>query len=88
MAFHFSGDQKRFILSNAISRFPAELHMVHVKEDYVMEDGTVDSSAAFAAADGLAVLGIFIREGTDDATWFDVSLSHIFLSIDTAFPFI
>ena len=58
------------------NRFPADLHMVHVKEDYVMEDGTVDTSAAFAAPDGLAVLGIFIKEGTDDTTWFDVSF-HI-----------
>ena len=56
------------------NRFPAELHMVHVKEDHVSQDGTVDLDAALAAEDGLAVLGIFVTGGadTDSATWFDV----------------
>ena len=54
------------------NRFPAELHMVHVKEDHVSQDRTVDLNSALAAEDGLAVLGIFVTGGADSATWFDV----------------
>ena len=49
--------------------------MVHVKEDYVSEDGTVDLDSALMAEDGLAVFGIFITGGADNATWFDVIAS-------------
>ena len=49
--------------------------MVHVKEDYVSEDGTVDLDSALMAEDGLAVFGIFITGGADNATWFDVVAS-------------
>ena len=58
------------------NRFPGELHMVHVKEDYVSEDGTVDLDSALMAEDGLAVFGIFITGGADNATWFDVIASY------------
>ena len=56
------------------NRFPAELQLVHVKEDYVSVDGTVNQSA-FTEEDGLAILSIFLQGGADpataDLTWFD-----------------
>ena len=52
-------------------RFPAEIHLVHVKEDYVD-----DISGALAAGDGLSVLGIFIEANatfnTKETSWFNV----------------
>ena len=57
-------------------RFPAELHIVHVKEDFVGADGSVDYSGAFSADDGLAVLGIFIDDSAETLSaktkWFSV----------------
>ena len=59
-------------------RYPAELHLVHVKENYVMDDGTVDYAGAFGSEDGLAVLGIFIEDSaltlSVSNAWFEVSL--------------
>ena len=57
-------------------RFPAELHLVHVREDFVHENGTIDL-AALSNPEGLSVLGIFI-DIADNSTsplytaWFDV----------------
>ena len=52
-------------------QYPAEVHLVHVREDYVN-----DISAALADPSGLSVLGIFIEGGANstevDTTWFDV----------------
>ena len=57
-------------------RLPAELQLLHVKEDFVSADGTVDYSNAFAAHDGFAILSIFIEGGADNSLihtgWFDV----------------
>ena len=43
-------------------RFPAELHFVHVKQDYIYIDGSIDQRA-FTSGDGLAVLSIFVKGG-------------------------
>jgi len=52
-------------------RLPAELHLVHVKEDYVSESG-IDPEA-FVAGDGLAVLAIFLEGGKSESesSWFE-----------------
>ena len=60
------------------NRFPLELHLVHVKEDYVDENGTVDEIEALEDQNGLAILAIFVKVTTDvttlihDNTWFNV----------------
>jgi len=49
----------------------AEVHFVHVKEDYI---NPFNAGAALADPEGLAVLGIFIEGGapdTADTAWFD-----------------
>ena len=51
-------------------RFPAELQLVHVKEDFISGNGTVDPSV-YEAEDGLAVLAVFLIKGPEDAAWFD-----------------
>ena len=54
-------------------RNAAEVHLVHVREDYIN-----DISGALADSEGLAVLGIFIEGGADDdadTAWFDVSIN-------------
>ena len=47
-------------------QFPAEVHFVHVREDYL-----TNIAGALADTSGLAVLGIFIEGGADNATWFN-----------------
>ena len=42
-------------------RFPLEVHLVHVEDQYILADGTVDADSAFADGSGVAVLGIFFR---------------------------
>ena len=60
------------------NRYPAELHLVHVKEDYVAIDGSVDFDDALEAEDGFAYLAIFIKRNantttlTHDTSWFNV----------------
>ncbi len=44
-------------------RSSAELHLVHVKEDYINCDDWTVLPGAFEAGDGLSVLGIFLRDG-------------------------
>ena len=54
-------------------RLPAELHLVHVNEDYV--SGSTILSGAFTDGEGLAVLAIFLEniDATNKtAAWFDV----------------
>ena len=68
-----------------LKRFPAELHLVHVREDFVLGNGTVDE-AAFSDPEGLSVLGIFIDVGENDVStkttmWFDV-LRLIYISFE------
>ena len=46
--------------------FPAEVHLVHVHEDYLD-----DPTGAYADPEGLSVLGIFIVGGATNATFFD-----------------
>ena len=72
---------KKYLLFSVLFRYPAELQIVHVKEDHVdNSDGTVDFSSAYADSTGLAILSIFIEGGADnttvDTTWMNVSL-HI-----------
>ena len=60
----------------------AEVHFVHVKEDYINPFNDAAVAAALADPEGLAVLGIFIEGGapdTADTAWFDVSYT-LFLS--------
>ena len=57
-------------------RFPAELHLVHVHEDFILEDGTIDP-LAFETPGGLSVLGIFLDVTNDksalkETAWFEV----------------
>jgi len=52
----------------------AEVHFVHVKEDYINPFNDAAVAAALADPEGLAVLGIFIEGGapdTADTAWFD-----------------
>lgn len=61
--------------------FPLEVHMVHVEDQYVGADGTIDVTGATSDSSGLAVLGIFFRvdnmkpqneqplQKIDDAAW-------------------
>ena len=50
-------------------RFPAELQLVHVKENYIYIDGTIDERA-FTSGDGLAVLSVFVKGGASANTTF------------------
>ena len=73
---------KKYVLLSVLFRYPAELQIVHVKEDHVdNSDGTVDFSSAYADSTGLAILSIFIQGGADNTTistsWFDVSIPFI-----------
>ena len=57
-------------------RYPAELHLVHVNEDHINLDGSVNATA-LEAPFGLSVIGIFLlgsttRRGT---RWFDTIAS-------------
>lgn len=58
-------------------RFPAEIHLVHVKEDYVE-----NPTAALDTDDGLSVLGIFIEANSAfksvETAWFNVISGVIF----------
>ena len=60
------------------NRYPAELHLVHVKENYVAIDGSVNFDSALEAQDGFAILAIFIKGNanvttlTHDTSWFNV----------------
>ena len=47
-------------------QFPAEVHLVHVHEDYL-----TNIPGALADPEGLSVLGIFIVGGATNATFFD-----------------
>lgn len=61
--------------------YPLEMHMVHVEDQFIGEDGTIDVAAAVADPAGLAVLGIFFKvdntkpqnqeplETIDDEAW-------------------
>ena len=55
-------------------RFPAELHLVHVLEYFIGEDGTIDP-LVFSTPGGLSVLGIFLdteAESSAKTSWFNV----------------
>ena len=60
------------------SRFPAELHLVHVREDFLQANGSIDP-VAFSTPGGLSVLGIFLDTVSDHSaatSWFHVSLKN------------
>ena len=59
-------------------RYPAEVHLVHVNENYFNEFG-VSPFQTSRNPDGFAILGIFIEGGGEDldTTWFDVSTESI-----------
>ena len=42
-----------------INRYPLEMHMVHVEDNFIGPKGLVNIADAAAAKHGLAVLGIF-----------------------------
>ena len=57
-------------------RFPAELHLVHVLEDFVQANGSINETA-LSTPGGLSVLGIFLDTVSDNSkatNWFNVSL--------------
>ena len=57
------------------SRFPAELHLVHVSEDFIRANGSIDPMV-FSTPGGLSVLGIFldtVTESSAKTNWFNVS---------------
>ena len=59
----------------------AEVHFVHVKEDYINPLDSAALEQALADPEGLAVLAIFIEGGapdTADTAWFDVSYTLFF----------
>ena len=59
-----------------LKRFPAELHLVHVHEDFVLKDGSIDP-IAFETPGGLAVLGIFLNVNNNtpkETAWFEVGV--------------
>lgn len=61
--------------------YPLEMHMVHVEDQFIAADGTIDAGSAVADPKGLAVLGIFFKvdpskpqnqeplETIDDEAW-------------------
>ena len=57
------------------SRFPAELHLVHIREDFIGLDGSIDP-LVYSTPGGLSVLGIFldtVAKSSAKTNWFDVS---------------
>ena len=51
------------------NRFPAELQLVHVKEDYIYINGSIDERV-FSDSESIAVLSFFIKGGAANTTFF------------------
>ena len=62
-------------------RMAGELHLVHVNENYI-ENGTIDPNA-YQNQDGLAVLGIFLQDGSDGSQWFDIIFEAVNEMVDS-----
>ena len=63
-------------------RMAGEIHLVHVNEKYI-DNGTIDPNA-YQNQDGLAVLGIFLQDGSDDGSeWFDLIFEAVNEMVDS-----